>query len=292
MKLSAAIIARNNQGSIGACLESLKGIDEIVILDTGSTDRTTDIASRYPAVKVFYTRWNDDFSEARNKVLDYVKADWVLSIDTDEVLTTGADSVRDVILRNPSAQALMANITSPQIDFRGPRILKREGLIWSRPVHEMPNHRPLSVDTGVTIQHNHNGSSAEHSDRNILILRKILASKHMDTDAMFYLGEELCRREMYDASVFWLAMYVEMSPKHRSYTSWAYYLMACCYWELYRRQKAEDCLMKAVGVNPEFRRAYEMLYEVTKVSKWLEMADKATNADVLVIEKKDGNDNA
>jgi glycosyltransferase involved in cell wall biosynthesis len=290
VKLSACIIAKNNQDSIGACLASLKGIDEVILLDTGSTDRTIEIAQKYPSVKIFYTRWNDDFAEARNKCLDYATGDWILSIDTDEVLETGIESVQKAIRQNMGANALIVTQASPQADFKAARILRRSGLYWSRPIHEVPNHRVAPVETGVVIRHNHNGDPAKHSDRNVKILRQLLATKHMDCDAMFYLGEELHNRGQYDAALFWLTQYVEISPKHKAYTSWTYYLMARCYWELYRRQKAEDSLMKAVGVNPEFRKAYLMLYDVTKVSKWLDMADKATNADVLVIER-DGNDN-
>ena len=84
MKLSAALIVKNEKACLEKCLKSLKGFDEIVVLDTGSTDNTYIIA-RNLADRVYSDyKWNDNFAEARNHVLGKVTGDWVLSIDADE----------------------------------------------------------------------------------------------------------------------------------------------------------------------------------------------------------------
>ena len=84
IKLSASLITFNEESFLGSCLESIqKFVDEIVVVDTGSTDRTIDIANNYHA-KLFTTPWPDSFSAARNEALNRCQGDWVLYIDADE----------------------------------------------------------------------------------------------------------------------------------------------------------------------------------------------------------------
>ena len=84
--LSAALIVKNEEGFLAACLDSLDGIvDEIVIADTGSTDRSRDIARAHGARLLDYP-WSGDFSAARNAALDAAGGDWILYIDADERL--------------------------------------------------------------------------------------------------------------------------------------------------------------------------------------------------------------
>jgi tetratricopeptide (TPR) repeat protein len=84
--LSAALIVRDEERCLARCLTSLQGIvDEIVLVDTGSVDRTVEIASEFDA-KILHRPWDGDFSAARNLGLDHVQGEWVLYIDADEYL--------------------------------------------------------------------------------------------------------------------------------------------------------------------------------------------------------------
>lgn len=84
--VSAVIVAKNEERSIARCIESLDGVvDEIVVVDTGSTDATRDVALERGA-KVVDFEWCDDFAAARNFGLGQVTSDWVLWIDADEWL--------------------------------------------------------------------------------------------------------------------------------------------------------------------------------------------------------------
>ena len=86
MKLSLCAIALNEETDLPQCLDSVKGVvDEIVLLDTGSRDRTKEIAQSFGA-KVYDYKWCNNFSAARNEALKYVQGDWVLVLDADEVL--------------------------------------------------------------------------------------------------------------------------------------------------------------------------------------------------------------
>lgn len=84
MKISACMIAKNEENNIARCLESYKDIVfEIIVVDTGSTDRTVEIARRYGA-KVFHYQWNNDFAAAKNFALDRAKGQWIIFLDADE----------------------------------------------------------------------------------------------------------------------------------------------------------------------------------------------------------------
>jgi glycosyltransferase involved in cell wall biosynthesis len=82
--LSAAMIVRNEAGHLEACLRSIVGlVDEIVVVDTGSTDATPDIA-RCCGARLHDFTWRDDFAAARNEALGLARGEWVLYIDADE----------------------------------------------------------------------------------------------------------------------------------------------------------------------------------------------------------------
>ena len=78
------MIVKNEQQNLPACLASVEGIfDEIVIVDTGSTDRTKQIAREFGA-RVFDFAWIDDFAAARNKVLAHATGDYAFWLDADD----------------------------------------------------------------------------------------------------------------------------------------------------------------------------------------------------------------
>ncbi|MDB9314431.1 tetratricopeptide repeat protein [Spirulina sp. CS-785/01] len=89
-KLSLCMIVKDEEQSLAACLDTVKDIvDEMVILDTGSSDKTPDIAQEYGA-KLHHFQWCNDFAAARNEALKYVTGDWVLVLDADERLHPSA----------------------------------------------------------------------------------------------------------------------------------------------------------------------------------------------------------
>ncbi|MDB5098550.1 MAG: hypothetical protein JWM80_2971 [Cyanobacteria bacterium RYN_339] len=112
-RLSACLIVRDEEANLARCLASLQGVvDEIVVVDTGSTDGTVAIAEAAGATIGHFT-WCDDFSAARNAALDLATGDWVLVIDADEELDVpDAAALRDVLRdRVPGAYALpIANV--------------------------------------------------------------------------------------------------------------------------------------------------------------------------------------
>lgn len=82
MSLSVVIITKNEEGAIEDCLDSVAWADEIIVLDSGSVDRTVEICRRYTD-KVYETDW-PGFGPQKNRALEKATGDWVLSLDADE----------------------------------------------------------------------------------------------------------------------------------------------------------------------------------------------------------------
>lgn len=77
MSVSVCLMIRNEEAALPGCLQSIAGLaDEIVVVDTGSTDRTKEIAARFGA-KVFDFAWCDDFAAARNECIRHATGDWI-----------------------------------------------------------------------------------------------------------------------------------------------------------------------------------------------------------------------
>jgi glycosyltransferase involved in cell wall biosynthesis/Flp pilus assembly protein TadD len=144
--VSLSMIVKNEEADLARCLDSVKGlVDEIVIVDTGSTDRTIEIARSYGAT-VHHFDWVDDFSAARNFALDHVTGEWVLHLDGDEVVvpSVDADAIRAELADNPAEVCfLRVPVRNPQphglgYDVYGARRLfrNRPDMRWRRPIHE------------------------------------------------------------------------------------------------------------------------------------------------------------
>ncbi|HZP81562.1 MAG TPA: tetratricopeptide repeat protein, partial [Chthonomonadaceae bacterium] len=101
-RLSLCMIVKNEERFLRNCLESARDVvDEIVLVDTGSTDATLDIAREYGA-KIISHAWNDDFSEARNVSLQHATGDWALWLDADEEIAPGCQQAfREAIEQAP-----------------------------------------------------------------------------------------------------------------------------------------------------------------------------------------------
>jgi tetratricopeptide (TPR) repeat protein len=142
MDLSLCMIVKNEAANLPRCLGSVKDvIDQIVVLDTGSTDRTPEIAQSFGA-EVHHLPWNNDFAAARNESLKFAQGDWILVLDADEVL---AADVMPLLRRAMQQEnALVINLVRQEVGAtQSPyslvsRLFRNHPQIqFSRPYHAM-----------------------------------------------------------------------------------------------------------------------------------------------------------
>lgn len=141
MRLTACLIARDEENALPRCLASLRGVaDEICVLDTGSRDRTVEIARGHGAILGFRA-WDQDFSAARNASLELASGDWILQIDADEEIDPASVAgLRQDLASGPPCR-LVEVVLLDGTDRPGvvslPRLFRRDDRIrYRRAVHE------------------------------------------------------------------------------------------------------------------------------------------------------------
>jgi glycosyltransferase involved in cell wall biosynthesis len=150
MTISLCIIVKDEEATLSQCLNSVKDfVDEIVVLDTGSRDRTVEIARQFGA-KVHHFTWCNDFSAARNEALKYVTGDWILVLDADEVLVP--EVVPNLRQAMKSDRLLAINLLRQEVGaVQSPyslvsRLFRHHpDIAFSRPYHAMIDDRVAEI---------------------------------------------------------------------------------------------------------------------------------------------------
>jgi tetratricopeptide (TPR) repeat protein len=139
VSVSAALIVKNEANHLDACLTSLRGlVDEIVVVDTGSTDGTLGIAERHGAA-IGYEPWQGDFAAPRNRSLDLATGDWILYVDADERVHGDVAAARSVLDTAAGCVAFRVRFVprvgwTPYREFRLWR--NRPDIRFRSPIHE------------------------------------------------------------------------------------------------------------------------------------------------------------
>lgn len=193
--LSICLIVKNEEQHLPQCLASVQSIaDEIIVVDTGSSDRTVPIAKKYQA-KVFHFQWCDDFSKARNYAIAKAKGQWILMIDADEVLEQAAIAVLQAVMAQddclaanllrtesgvnqvPFSYVLRLFRNHPEVKFWGYYHESLDRSITKLQARE-PHWRLLDVDAPVL---HHYGYTAQEIDRKQKhTFAKRLMNKHLE----------------------------------------------------------------------------------------------------------------
>jgi glycosyltransferase involved in cell wall biosynthesis len=124
-KLSVTIITRNEEAQIGDCLESVRWVDEIIVVDTGSADRTLEICRKYTA-HVHSRPW-EGYAPTKNAALDLATGDWILSLDADERVSMGLRAEIAALQQQPLA-TLADGFAMPRRNYLWGRWLRYGGL--------------------------------------------------------------------------------------------------------------------------------------------------------------------
>lgn len=219
---SLAMIVRDAGPQIEGVLGDASAVcDELIVVDTGSTDNTKELAAAHGA-KVFDFEWVDDFAAARNVSFEHCSGDWILWLDADDRIPPQAQEeflrLKADLSRRPEVDVVMIpyRVNFSQVDpsvctfsFERERVLRgSSGIRWSGPVHEtidLPSppirwptawveHRPRSEDRPGKV------------DRNLRILERAYADGDRSLRTLFYLGNELKDHERWENA---LSMYQE-----------------------------------------------------------------------------------
>jgi glycosyltransferase involved in cell wall biosynthesis len=208
MILTIGMIVKNEEANLEKCLEALKPLrenleTELIIVDTGSTDKTVEIAEKN-ADKVLHFEWINDFSAARNVALREAKGEWYMTIDADEELID-YQPLKDFLFGNPLRDNYaMASIIQRNFrddgsysDFNAVRLAKvTPTLCYEGKIHEAFNTRGSLFMTNAAVNHSgyaeSNNKSGERYERNITLLTEELEKKP---------NSPLIMKQLYDSYV-------------------------------------------------------------------------------------------
>lgn len=226
--IALATIVKNEEKVLARSLESVKDIvDEMVIVDTGSTDDTKKIIREYGG-KVLDFEWCDDFSVARNFGIDHCTTDWILVLDADEELAEGVRQLPALLstkayLAYTATQIIPAldrateqTETDPAGELRavsrayGIRLFRRrDDIRYRNPIHEQVTIGDMGLVGESPLVINHFGPASDdmrdweaRSRRNVRILTKHLTSNPNDGYLEGKLGDEHFRVENFNDAFF------------------------------------------------------------------------------------------
>lgn len=264
--ISLCMIVRNEEKTLSRCLESVKFlVDEIVIVDTGSTDKTVEVAEGYGA-KILHKAWTDNFAEARNYAIKHATSDWILQLDADEELVRSSASELIEIVKNKSIDGVHCIIQSIESNsphssqFYNLRLFRKKPQIYYEGiVHETPIICGKTVFSGIRITHHASVAgdytSAEKLERYKASLIKQLENNPDDLRSHYYLAKTYYDQHLYDSSISEgnevLRLITNGAPLTEAGIK-TFALLTCALWQKGDFLEAEKMCLQALKIEPDY----------------------------------------
>lgn len=229
-KVSLCMIVKDEEKNLPRCLESIKNlVDEMIIVDTGSKDKTVEIAQSYGA-KVYYFKWCDNFSAARNESLKHAAKDWILILDADDEFCSEDKIKFENLKLNLDKKYVYCFETLSYLGYEksfdisinmNPRLFKNKyGYHYSGAVHNQllnEEHGIISKFESIRVYHygytNKSMIDKNKRARNMTILKKLIREEPQNKFNYFNLGNEYCcLNEQEKALSYYYKCYEDFKP--------------------------------------------------------------------------------
>ena len=265
-KISCCMIVKNEETCLPRCLDSVKDhVDELIVVDTGSTDRTVDIVRRYTD-KVFFHAWEGSFSKARNQSLRYASGDWILILDADEEIVQGhGPRIRQAATHAGPADTILMKVISPYGNgtkrafhnsermFRNNGVIRYEGIVHNALVGAAAL-QPSDIEIlhyGYDVDEK---KAHEKFIRTTELLKKQIEENPLSPMPHHYLGASYLTRGMYEEaareSTEAIRLAREQNNKNHLYL-WAHFTAAMALFRLGNLSEAERYSRNALSWFPD-----------------------------------------
>lgn len=266
MKICVYAIAKNEEKFIQRWVESMSEADEIIVLDTGSTDNTVQLLSSYPNVRVFseeISPWR--FDTARNRCLERVSedTDYCVSTDIDEVFCKGwREKLEKVLLLSPDKVSYrytwsFNNDGTENTVFNIEKIHRRHGFLWTHPVHEVLSFQGETAPRTVFcegLQLYHYPDNNKSRGQYLPLLELSVKEKPDDDRNVHYLGREYMFYGRYHEAIDTLMKHLSLKTAlWRDERSASMRYIARCYKALNLPSEAVPWLLRACSEAPYLR---------------------------------------
>ncbi len=254
--LSLCMIVRNEEQFIEFCLASVRDVvDEIIVVDTGSTDRTAQISRQFGA-KVYHYVWSDDYSAARNEAAKRARGEWILFMDADEVLDAESKHILRQAVEHPIADAyelLFYNYCSTDSSF--PDIVHRVCRLYrNRPEYRFRGRVHENVATSIqeaggliaeldVVVHHYGYRPDVKNQRNkqeryLALLHAELEEKPDDIYVLFHLSAAYCAEGEFEKAIPYLEKLVDLVPPSNTFAPQSFSRLMNAYWAVGRSEDA------------------------------------------------------
>lgn len=282
MEISLCLIVRNEEKRLKHCLQSFLPLtSEIIVVDTGSTDGTKQIAESCGAEVVDF-EWIDDFSAARNVALERATCEWVMMVDADDAMRPD-----DAAALKKSLEELDDDVLGVMLPYggaHGGRSLYR-ARIWRRDlnaryvlaVHEYlaPSQEQLKHFVRLDFPIIHTTPAQEFAksmDRNIAIMKKALEEGSDEPRYLYYMGHDHQSQGDMEEAVKWYTKFVERDDVHTHEKNRAYLRMAQCLRALGDVPGAQNALHDAIDIEPHFIEPHLLMADILQEKGLIEEA--------------------
>jgi glycosyltransferase involved in cell wall biosynthesis len=309
MEISVSIIVKNEEKIIQRCLDSASLFaDEIVIVDTGSTDKTKEIAQKHPKVKLFdsdhfgsWTHYSEfSFSIAKNEAIKKCSGKWIFWMDADDVVDEeNAKKIKDLVKDRNEVCLFTFSIKYGPLVFEHCRMFRNNnGILFDKDhsVHEflLTNGYHNYSQREIEIVHLPGKKEVPSGTRNIAIMENDYFKRGMDDQrTLFYLANGYREAQRFEEAIEFYKKYLKKSEwlEERFF---ARYFMAQAYVKLEEYGKARQEALRACAEDFRFAEAYCLLGDLAfkegdpkRAQSWFQMAFDTpfpTSAQLFVAE--------
>lgn len=255
--LSLCMIVKDEEKTLARCLNSVKSfIDEIIIVDTGSNDKTKEIAKRFNA-KIYDFEWISDFAAARNFSFSKATSDYILWLDGDDFIDNENISKIENLLKNLdnkydyiSGQYILLRNKEGKVDsvLRRNRIVKREkNFRWIGKVHEYLEVYGMGFSGDFAIEH---GKVKPHTDRNFKIFKKMENEGiEFSPRDIYYYANELMDNGDYNKAINEYKKFISSKRGWVEDVKGAYFRIINCYKILNQTEKIPDIVFESFKID-------------------------------------------
>lgn len=259
--ISLALIIKDVEKTIDRCLSDFSQVaDEIIIVDTGSTDNSKEIVKKYTD-KIYDFKWIDDFSAARNFSFSKCTKDFILWVDGDDYAhPEDLQKIREIDYSDK--EVILIDYIYAHDEFGNnklvvprERILKRSlNPKWQGEIHEVI---PLSIGrnykaSGIKTHHNKQHGTSE---RNLAILERIV-EKNPSTRNIYYLAKEYLDFGRHDESIHYFQEFIKRPDAYWEDIYYSHFKMALCYLNKDNEAKFKEHIFESIKIEERWAEPY------------------------------------
>jgi len=281
------MIVKNEEDVLARCLESVKdAVDEIIIVDTGSTDKTKEIAQEFTD-KIYDFQWVNHFAKARNFAFSKATMTYQMWLDADDVVEK--EELQKLINLKKTLDPNIDIVTfryHTHFDFDGKpiltstreRLFKREkNFQWQDAIHEYILMAGNVLHEEIAISHKKEGSSG---DRNLKIYRNLVATgKELSPRETYYFARELMDHGVYEEAVQYFNQFLDNGLGWFEDNIASCFNLSRCYEALEQREKILPILLKSfeydtprAEITCQIAYYYKNIKDYHKAIFWFELA--------------------